>query len=117
MFNSLHDYYFIVYNNKMIGLYTIKSGGVFMYKIGQVGAKFNLSRSTLLYYDSIGILKPSCRSEANYRLYNEEDVKRLELICMYRDMGIELNAIKVLLNDKAENTEILEIALINMERI
>lgn len=87
-----------------------------MYRIGQLSAKFNLSRSTLLYYDSIDILKPSCRTEANYRLYNEDNVKRLELICMYRDMGIELNDIKVLLNDKTENTEILETALIDMER-
>ena len=87
-----------------------------MFKISRLADRFDLSRSTLLYYDSIGLLKPSKRTEANYRLYDEKDIKRLELICMYRDMGIELSDIKVLLNDKTENMEILEHALINMEK-
>lgn len=86
-----------------------------MYKIGQLSERFKISRSALLYYDSINLLKPSCRTKANYRLYSEDDVKRLELICMYRDMGIELKDIKDLIDDKTNDTEILEIALMKLE--
>jgi DNA-binding transcriptional MerR regulator len=87
-----------------------------MYKIGELSKRFHLSRSTLLYYDSIGLLKPSHRTESAYRLYGVDDAKRLERICLYRDMGIELNAIKELLREQGENAEILELALVNMEK-
>jgi predicted site-specific integrase-resolvase len=42
-----------------------------MYTISQLGAPFGLSRSTLLYYHSLGLLAPSARSPAGYRLYSE----------------------------------------------
>ncbi len=87
-----------------------------MYKIGELSRKFGLSRSTLLYYDSIGLLKPSERTDASYRLYSGDDVKRLERICAYRDMGIALSAIRDLLHQKSEDAEILELALLNMEK-
>ncbi|MFC1747364.1 MerR family DNA-binding transcriptional regulator [Pseudomonadota bacterium] len=38
-----------------------------MHTIGEVSKRFSISRSTLLYYDAIGLLSPSGRSNANYR--------------------------------------------------
>lgn len=67
------------------------------YSISQLCRQFSLSRSTLLYYDTIGLLKPSSRGYNNYRRYSQEDVKRLELICTYRQTGISLKEIKSLL--------------------
>ncbi|SES88571.1 DNA-binding transcriptional regulator, MerR family [Natronincola peptidivorans] len=67
------------------------------YSISHLCKKFNLSRSTLLYYDSIGLLTPSSRDSNNYRRYSQEDVKRLEQICKYRQTGISLEEIKSLL--------------------
>lgn len=64
-----------------------------MLTISQLARKFELSRSTLLYYDQIGLLQPSARSAANYRLYDEEDVERLELICLYRKVGLSTEEI------------------------
>ncbi|MCP3961623.1 MAG: MerR family transcriptional regulator, partial [bacterium] len=61
-----------------------------MLTISQVAARFGLSRSTLLYYDSIGLLSPSLRSRANYRLYSPADVERMELIDLYRQAGLAL---------------------------
>ncbi|PKN21028.1 MAG: MerR family transcriptional regulator [Deltaproteobacteria bacterium HGW-Deltaproteobacteria-6] len=58
--------------------------------IGQLAKSFGLSRSTLLYYDSIGLLKPSARSRTNYRRYTKEDALKLEMICMYRQLGLSL---------------------------
>jgi DNA-binding transcriptional MerR regulator len=74
-----------------------------MYTIGQIGKRFNLARSTLLYYDNIGLLKPSGRSTANYRRYSDKDIQRLELICRYREAGLPLETIKVIL-DSSGNT-------------
>lgn len=61
--------------------------------IGQLAQAFGLSRSTLLYYDRIGLLRPSGRNEAGYRLYSEQDVDRLKSICAYRDAGLSLTDI------------------------
>lgn len=61
-----------------------------MYTIGNLARSFGLSRSTLLYYDSIGLCKPSGRSAANYRTYTEKDRERLGQICMYRRAGLPL---------------------------
>jgi len=84
-----------------------------MYSISRLARQFNLSRSTLLYYAKIGLLKASGRSPANYRIYSEADRMRLEQICMYRQMGISLSGIKEILDSKQENTltEILKFRL------
>jgi len=61
-----------------------------MLTVSQLARRFGLSRSTLLYYDSIGLLSPSARSEANYRLYSPKDVQRMETIDLYRKTGLPL---------------------------
>ena len=69
-----------------------------MYTIGRLARKFQLSRSTLLYYDRIGLLKPSGRTQAGYRAYSENDARRLEKICTYRGTGLPLADIRKSLN-------------------
>ncbi len=68
-----------------------------MYTIGRLAKEFGLSRSTLLYYDSIGLFGPSGRSKSNYRIYTRADRDRLEQICTYRRVGLPLNEINRLL--------------------
>lgn len=70
-----------------------------MYLIRQLAAKYNLTRTALLHYDAIGLLSPSTRTEAGYRLYNEEDEKRLQSILLFRSMGISLDSIRQLLEN------------------
>ena len=84
-----------------------------MYSISRLARQFNLSRSTLLYYAKIGLLKASGRSPSNYRIYSKADRMLLEQICMYRQMGISLLEIKEILDSKQENTltEILKYRL------
>ena len=85
--------------------------------IGQLAGRFGLSRSTLLYYDSIGLLKPSGRSRANYRRYTEEDARRLEAICMYRQLGLSLAAIaRILLSPRDSLHDVLEKRLLELGR-
>jgi MerR family transcriptional regulator, thiopeptide resistance regulator len=77
-----------------------------------------LSRSTLLYYDRLGLLKPGARSAANYRLYSARDVQRLERICLHRHMGIPLREIGGLLRDSGGGmaAEILRRRLVTLDR-
>jgi DNA-binding transcriptional MerR regulator len=58
--------------------------------ITKLARRFGLSRTTLLYYDRIGLLRPSARTEAGYRLYSPADVERLEAVCRYRKVGLPL---------------------------
>lgn len=69
-----------------------------MYTIGQLAKKFGLSRTALLYYESIGLLKNSGRTPSGYRIYSESECQQLERICSYRDAGLPLNGIKTLLS-------------------
>lgn len=65
--------------------------------VGRLGKQYNISRTTLLYYDSIGLLRPSGRSEAGYRQYTEADAERLGMILLLRDAGVPLMEIGALL--------------------
>lgn len=80
-----------------------------MYKISQLARQFGLSRSTLLYYDRVGLLRPSGRSKADYRLYAQSDVERLQSICAYRDAGLSLKEIgDILDNLEAPQRDVME---------
>jgi len=57
-----------------------------------------LSRSTVLYYESIGLLKRPRRTDGNYRVYSSGDLDRLRRICLYRESGLTLGDIRSLLD-------------------
>ena len=65
--------------------------------ISQLARKHGLSRSTLLYYDRIGLLKPDGRLGNDYRHYSPEAEKRLRQIRLYRQTGLLLAEIRRLL--------------------
>ena len=54
---------------------------------------------TLRWYDREGLLKPLRITEAGYRIYGPKQVDRLQLILFYRALGLELSAIRRLLDD------------------
>jgi DNA-binding transcriptional MerR regulator len=68
------------------------------YTVGKLAKKFGLSRSTLLYYDSIGLLSPESHRKGEYRTYSEADERRLAQICKYRKAGISLHDIGKILD-------------------
>lgn len=68
-----------------------------------------LSRSTLLYYDRIGLLRPSGRTAAGYRYYTDADRKRLERVRHFRKAGLALKEIRsVLTSGGKPGTKLLE---------
>ena len=87
-----------------------------MITVSKLAKRFGLSRTTLLYYDRIGLLHPTARSNSGYRLYGEDDVERLRLICSYRNAGLTLKEIKLLLRrPDLPNEEILRNRLMQLD--
>jgi DNA-binding transcriptional MerR regulator len=54
---------------------------------------------TLHHYDEIGLLSPSGRSAAGYRIYEEHDLERLQRILFYRELGFALEEIATIVDD------------------
>jgi len=69
-----------------------------MITVGKLARRHGLARSTLLYYDAIGLLRPASRTAAGYRRYGEAEERRLEAICRYRRAGLTLAAITEVLD-------------------
>jgi DNA-binding transcriptional MerR regulator len=59
-------------------------------KIGELAKRTGLTVRALHHYDAIGLLSPSARSDAGYRLYNEADIARLHRILALRRFGLAL---------------------------
>ena len=72
-----------------------------MLKVGELAALANLTVRTLHHYDSIGLLRPSARSDAGYRLYDRDDVARLHRIQALRAFGMSLADIGLTLDSEA----------------
>jgi DNA-binding transcriptional MerR regulator len=88
-----------------------------MYTVGKLAKVFGLSRTTLLYYDEIGLLVPSQRSASRYRLYSEEDRKRLAKLCRFRETGLSLHEIKGILDSSdSKLVQALETRLDNVNQ-
>ncbi len=67
--------------------------------VGKVADTFGVTVRTLHHYDEIGLLTPSERSPAGYRLYTQEDLTRLQQIVVYRRLELPLEEIAALLDD------------------
>ncbi len=70
------------------------------YTTGEIAKLCGVTVRTVQYYDSRNILIPSELSEGGRRLYSEEDLKRMKIICFLRDLGISINSIEELLAEK-----------------
>lgn len=67
--------------------------------VGQVAEAYAVTVRTLHHYDRIGLLRPSARSMAGYRLYDPTDLTRLRDIVVYRRLGLPLEEIAAVLDD------------------
>ncbi|MFE6633526.1 MerR family transcriptional regulator [Streptomyces tendae] len=73
------------------------------YSVGQVSTFAGVTVRTLHHYDKAGLLSPSDRSHAGYRLYNEADLVRLQQILFYRELGFPLDEIAAIFKDPHAN--------------
>ncbi len=70
------------------------------YTTGEIAKLCGVSVRTVQYYDSRNILVPSELSEGGRRLYSEDDLKRMRIICFLREAGISINSISELFAEK-----------------
>ena len=63
-------------------------------RIGAAAAKAGVSRQTLQYYMMVGLIKPSSRSPAGQRLFDQDAVKRIKLIRRLNRSGYTLRGIR-----------------------
>jgi DNA-binding transcriptional MerR regulator len=73
--------------------------------VGQVADAVGVTVRTLHHYDEVGLVVPSGRSRAGYRLYTEEDLSRLQHVVVYRRLGLGLDRIRELLVEGADVVE------------
>lgn len=69
------------------------------YTVGAVAEMAGITVRTLHHYHEIGLLEPSGRSAAGYRLYSDDDVSRLQELLFYRELGMALDEIAAVLGD------------------
>lgn len=85
------------------------------YSISQLAEKSGVSVRTLHYYDEIGLLKPSSRSEKGYRIYHHQDQLKLQQILYFREMRLSLKEIRQIINNA--DFDILKSLELHQERI
>jgi len=80
-----------------------------MLSVSQFAKQFRLGRTTILYYESCGLLKPALRKAANYRFYGEKEARVLEQICLYRSAGLSVRDIRLMLTaPESESASVLK---------
>jgi len=70
------------------------------YTTGEIAKLCGVSVRTVQYYDDRGILIPSELSEGGRRLYTDDDLKRMHIICFLREAGLPINSISALFTEK-----------------
>ena len=86
------------------------------YTTGEIAKLCGVSVRTVQYYDSRNILVPSELSEGGRRLYSEDDLKRMRIICFLREAGLPINSIgELFAEEHPEN--IISILLDQQEQI
>ena len=70
------------------------------YTTGEIAKLCGVSVRTVQYYDTRGILVPSELSEGGRRLYSEQDLNRMKIICFLREVGVPINSIGQLFSEE-----------------
>jgi len=68
--------------------------------VGQLAERAGITVRTLHHYDELGLLEPADRTDSGYRLYGRAEVERLQQILSLRRLGLQLDAIRELLDDR-----------------
>jgi DNA-binding transcriptional MerR regulator len=80
-----------------------------MYKIGEFSSLSQVPIRTLRYYDQIGLLIPAHVERSGYRCYAADQLEQLNRILVYKDLGLSLREIRMLLAERASADDIREL--------
>jgi len=89
-----------------------------MLTVTKLANKFNVSRTTVLYYERVGLLEPALRSDNGYRWYGDKESSRLEKILSFRSFGLSIPQILTLLSldDKDKQKTVMQHQFIKLEQ-
>lgn len=86
------------------------------YSTGEIAELCGVTVRTVQYYDKEGLLKPESFSEGGRREYGENSLKTLQIICMYKQLGLSLAEIKEVISNEDNSKKILLSVLAERER-
>ncbi len=89
-----------------------------MLTVTKLARQCGVSRTTLLYYESIGLIRKPVRTGGNYRSYGQADVERLLQIRAYRNAGLKLDDIRAIFRTQGRQTDarkVLERRLVELD--
>ena len=86
------------------------------YTTGEIAKACGVTVRTVQFYDQKGILIPSALSEGGRRLYSEDDLKKMKIICFLRDTGLSLDTIGQLMKEEDPESTI-SILLVQQEQV
>lgn len=79
-----------------------------LFSIGELSRRTGLTVKTIRFYSDQGIVPPTRRSPAGYRLYGLDALARLELTRTLRDLGLDLTTVRKILNREISMAEVTE---------
>ena len=82
-------------------------------KVGELSKTIGLTKRTLRFYNQIGLLSPSGKTESGHRLYNDTDLSRLQQILSLKELGLSLEEIKAIL----DSNQISPLEIVNLQII
>lgn len=88
--------------------------------IGQAAKATGLSVKMIRHYDQLGLVRPSARSDAQYRYYSENDLHRLRFVRRARGLGFSIEQIRALLDlwqGQRPSREVKQLALAHMAEL
>ncbi len=72
------------------------------YSTGELSKLCNVSVRTVQFYDSKGLLPPTELTDGGRRIYNDDDLAKLRLICILKSLGLTLDSIRGILSSEAQ---------------
>ena len=85
------------------------------YTTGEMAKLCSVTVRTVQYYDTRGILTPSALSEGGRRLYSDDDLRMLKVICFLREIGLSIDTIGQLLREENPGS-VIELLLTQQEK-
>jgi DNA-binding transcriptional MerR regulator len=91
------------------------AGGAHGLTITRAARVVGLSRTTLMYYERLGLIRPLRRAGSRYRTFGPDDLRTLFLIARWREIGLPLAAIERLLAHRDEASAVLQDHLVALD--
>ncbi|MCR4926050.1 MAG: MerR family transcriptional regulator [Clostridiales bacterium] len=86
------------------------------YTTGEIAKLCSVTVRTVQYYDTRGILVPTELSEGGRRLYSDNDLKKMQIICFLRELGLSIDSISQMLKEENSN-EVISLLLEEQEKV